>query len=66
MTRIDVNRHPDHQVLAEAVAGRLISTVVQAQAATGTASVVLTGGRIGTDVLAAIAASPARDSIEWD
>ncbi|MDO8307896.1 MAG: 6-phosphogluconolactonase [Actinomycetota bacterium] len=66
MTRIDVNRHPDHQVLAEAVAGRLISTVVQAQAATGSASVVLTGGRIGTDVLAAIAASPARDSIEWD
>jgi 6-phosphogluconolactonase len=66
MTRIDLNRHPDPQALAVAVAGRLISTIVQAQAATGSASVVLTGGRIGTDVLAAIASSPARDSIQWD
>lgn len=66
MTRIDVHRHPDAKVLAEAVAARLISAVVQAQAASGSAGVVLTGGRIGTDVLAAIGTSPARDSIEWD
>ena len=34
-------------------------------AARGTASVVLTGGGIGTAVLAELAAAPARDAIDW-
>jgi 6-phosphogluconolactonase len=62
---VDVLRHPDAADLAEAAAGRLITTIVERQAATGTASVCLTGGRIGTAVLAAVAGSPARDAVDW-
>lgn len=57
--------HRDADVLAEAAAARLITRIVDAQAARGSASVVLTGGRNGIAVLAALAASPARDAIDW-
>jgi len=55
----------DAPMLAQAVAARLVSRLVDAQAARGAASVVLTGGGIGTAVLAALAASPAREAIDW-
>jgi 6-phosphogluconolactonase len=58
--------HRDGDLLADAVAARLVTRLVDAQAATGTASVVLTGGGIGTAVLAHLAASPARDAVDWD
>ncbi len=51
--------------MAQAAAARLITKVVDAQAARGSASVVLTGGRNGNGVLAALASSPARDAIDW-
>ncbi|WP_447034205.1 6-phosphogluconolactonase [Streptomyces hypolithicus] len=51
--------------MAQAAAARLITKVVDAQAARGTASVVLTGGRNGNGLLAALAASPARAAIDW-
>ncbi|WP_235215651.1 6-phosphogluconolactonase [Phaeacidiphilus oryzae] len=51
--------------MAEAAAARLITRIVDAQSARGTASVVLTGGRNGNALLAAIGASPARDAIDW-
>ncbi len=57
--------HPDADVLAAAAAARLIVTLSTAQAERGTASVVLTGGGIGTRMLAAVAASPARDAVRW-
>jgi 6-phosphogluconolactonase len=57
--------HRDAELLAEAVAARLVTRVVDAQAARGTASVVLTGGGIGIGVLAALATAPARDAIDW-
>ncbi|MFF0392725.1 6-phosphogluconolactonase [Kitasatospora sp. NPDC004615] len=57
--------HRDPTVLAEAVAARLITTVVDAQAAHGSAHVVLTGGRNGNALLAALAAHPARDAVNW-
>jgi 6-phosphogluconolactonase len=65
MSPVEVLRHPDAADLAEAAAGRLITTIVERQADAGTASVCLTGGRIGTAVLAAVAGSPARDAIDW-
>ncbi len=40
--------------------------IADAQAARGSASVVLTGGGVGTAVLAALAATGARDAIDWD
>jgi len=58
--------HQDAQLLARAVAARLVTALVDAQAARGHASVVLTGGGIGIASLHELAASPARDAIEWD
>ncbi len=65
MSPVEVLRHPDSEALAESVAARIITTVVEAQAAADHAHVCLTGGGIGTAVLAALAASPGRDSIDW-
>jgi 6-phosphogluconolactonase len=58
--------HQDAPLLARAVAARLVTALVDAQAARGHASVVLTGGGIGIASLRELAASPARDAIEWD
>jgi 6-phosphogluconolactonase len=57
--------HRDAQLLAKAVAARMVTRLVDSVAARGTASVVLTGGGIGTAVLAELAATPARDAIDW-
>jgi len=57
--------HHDAVLLARAVAARLVTALVDAQAARGRASVVLTGGGIGIAALRELAASPARDAIEW-
>jgi 6-phosphogluconolactonase/Glucosamine-6-phosphate isomerase/deaminase len=57
--------HRDASLLAQAVAARLVTRLVDAVAARGTASVVLTGGGIGTRVLAEAAATPARDAVDW-
>ena len=57
--------HRDAGLLAQAVAARLVTRIVEAQSAHGTASVVLTGGGLGTATLAALAQSPGRDSIDW-
>jgi 6-phosphogluconolactonase len=55
----------DGPLLAKAVAARLITVLVDSVAARGSASVVLTGGGIGTAVLAALGDAPARDAIDW-
>jgi 6-phosphogluconolactonase len=57
--------HADAALLAEAAAARLVTRIVDAQAARGRAHVVLTGGGVGTATLSALAASPARDAIDW-
>ncbi len=58
--------HRDATLLAQAVAARIITGIVDAQAARGTASIVLTGGGIGGATLRELASSPARDAIDWD
>ncbi|GAB2603893.1 6-phosphogluconolactonase [Streptomyces capparidis] len=65
MTAPQVVVHRDPDLMAKAAAARLITRIVDAQAATGTAHVVLTGGRNGNALLAAIAGSPARDAVDW-
>ncbi|MDP9844677.1 6-phosphogluconolactonase [Streptosporangium lutulentum] len=57
--------HRDADVLAKAVAARVITRMVDDQSAKGSASLVLTGGTIGLATLAEIAASPARDAVDW-
>jgi 6-phosphogluconolactonase len=65
MSTPEVLVYRDGQLLAQAVAARLVTVLVDSAAARGTASVVLTGGGIGTSVLAELAAAPARDAIDW-
>jgi len=65
MTAPFVVVHPTADLLAQATAARLVTHLVDVQAATGHAHVVLTGGGIGIATLAALAASPARDAVDW-
>lgn len=57
--------HRDKELMAQAAAARLITKIVDAQASRGSASIVLTGGRNGNGLLAALAAAPARDAVDW-
>jgi 6-phosphogluconolactonase len=65
MSAPEVVVYRDGMLLAQAVAARLITGLTDAAAARGRASVVLTGGGIGTKVLDELAAAPARDAIDW-
>ncbi len=55
----------DAELLAEAVAARLITRLADAQAVRGSASVVLTGGGVGIALLAAVGRSAARGAVDW-
>jgi len=57
--------HRDATLLARAVAARLVTRLVDVQSARGEASLVLTGGGIGTACLAELRDSPARDAVDW-
>ena len=57
--------HRDGELLAKAVAARLVTRLVDAAAGRGSGSLVLTGGGIGTAVLSELAAAPARDAVDW-
>jgi 6-phosphogluconolactonase len=57
--------HADAALLAEAAAARLVTRIVDAQAAAGRAHVVLTGGGVGTATLKALAGTPSRDAVDW-
>ncbi|MDT0277803.1 6-phosphogluconolactonase [Blastococcus goldschmidtiae] len=64
----DVVIETDADRLARAVAQALVARLAAAQVVHGTASVVLTGGGIGTAVLehvARLAAEPVRETVDW-
>ena len=65
MSPPEVIVHHDAGLLAKAAAARLVTKLVDVQAAAGRASLVLTGGGIGTAVLTELAAAPARDAVDW-
>jgi 6-phosphogluconolactonase len=65
MTTPTVIVHRDAALLAKAVAARLVTRLVDVQAATQHASVVLTGGGILIATLAELNSSPARDAVDW-
>jgi len=56
----------DAQQLSEAIAARLVTALVEAQADGRHAHVCLTGGHIGIACLAALNASTSRDAIDWN
>jgi 6-phosphogluconolactonase len=57
--------HRDAGLLAKAVAARVITGLIDAQAANGDASLVLTGGGMGIASLRAVRDSPALDAVDW-
>ena len=57
--------HPDKGALVAAVSSRFLTKMVDILDDLGSANVCLTGGSAGIAVLAAIASSPARDTIDW-
>lgn len=57
--------HRDADLLARAVAARLVTGLVDAQAARAVGSLVLTGGGIGTATLSALSEAAARDAVDW-
>ena len=61
----EVVSYADKDLLAAACAARLVTAITDAQAARGTASVVLTGGGVGIAVLRALRECPARDSVDF-
>lgn len=65
MSETSVITHADADTLASAVAARLAVRLIDAQAARGTASVVLTGGRIAEKIYTALRASAVCDAIDW-
>ena len=56
---------PNSDLLAKAIAARIVTRLVDAQAAKGHASIVLTGGRLGIGALRELRDTPARDAVDW-
>jgi 6-phosphogluconolactonase len=58
--------HPDRQTLADAAGARLLVAIVDAQAAhDGPVHLVLTGGSMGSAILASLGRCPGAGAIEW-
>ncbi|AWB89235.1 6-phosphogluconolactonase [Salinibacterium hongtaonis] len=57
--------HDSKDALVDSVAGRFIAEIVSLQSEQSRVSVCLTGGSVGIGVLAAVAASPLRNTINW-
>jgi 6-phosphogluconolactonase len=66
MNEAHVVIHAHADILAAAVAARLAVRLIDAQAEHGSASIVLTGGRIAEKIYTALAALPASDAVDWD
>lgn len=65
MSRTEVVVYANTDLLAAAAAARLVTRLVDVQAAKGYASLVLTGGSTGIAVLEELRRSPARDAVDW-
>ncbi|MGH3787155.1 MAG: 6-phosphogluconolactonase [Pseudonocardiaceae bacterium] len=65
MSRPDVVVHPTEEALAAAAAARLVTRIVDIQNASGSASLVLTGGSIGIAVLRQLASAQPAAAVDW-
>ncbi|QWF84395.1 6-phosphogluconolactonase [Amycolatopsis sp. CA-230715] len=65
MSKTEVVVYANTELLAAAAAARLVTKLVDVQAAKGSASLVLTGGGTGIAVLEQLRDSAARDAIDW-
>jgi len=57
--------HPDKVAMAESVAERFIAKLCKLLIDNATVDVILTGGSMGSAVLASVRVSPDRDSVDW-
>lgn len=57
--------HPDAATLADAVAARLVTALIDVQSEREVAELVLTGGSMGSATVAALARQPARSAVDW-
>ncbi len=64
--RPEVVRHRTRDLLSAAAAARLLTALIDAQAARGEAHVVLTGGSMGSAILASLGDSAGLDAVAWD
>ncbi|MEO6999339.1 MAG: 6-phosphogluconolactonase [Terracoccus sp.] len=57
--------HPDKQSLADAAAARLVTALIDAQARQPEAQIALTGGSMGSAVIASVVQVPGRSAVDW-
>jgi 6-phosphogluconolactonase len=65
LDNLEVQVYKDAAAVAEAAASQLMTRIVEAQEARGEATVVLTGGGLGIELLSRLAGGPARAAIGW-
>ena len=65
MSEREVLRSPDEAALVASTAGMLTARLVERQADAGIVHLVLTGGGVGTALLAELATPPFRDAVDW-
>ncbi len=65
MAAADIAVHAQPNVLASAVAARLITRLVDLQSAGAVPKIVLTGGGVGIAMLEQVRATVARDAVDW-
>ena len=57
--------HPDKQALADAAAARFVTALVDAQTRHPEAQVALTGGSLGSAIIASVVRTPGRSAVDW-
>ena len=57
--------HPDKQALADAAAARFVTALIDAQTRHPEAQVALTGGSMGSAIIASVVRTPGRSAVDW-
>ena len=65
MSTPEIAVHAQENILAPAAAARLITRLVDVQAAGSVPKLVLTGGGVGIAMLEQVRATVARDAVDW-
>lgn len=65
MSDTEIAVHPDADVLASAVASRLVTRLTELQTAGRVPRIVLTGGGVGIDLLRKVRELPGRQAVDW-
>ncbi len=57
--------HPDKQSLSDAIGARLVGAILDAQARSPEAQIALTGGSLGSAIIASLVQVPGRHAVDW-